>query len=67
MRGSGKVERSVFCGLLVAALMTPLLPFAQELGPGLVGLAEEDDVGDPFQDLRLDSRHGAAYDGHDPA
>ena len=43
--------------------MAPLLPFGEELGPGRLGLADEEDVGEVLERFRLDGRHGTADDG----
>ena len=41
-------------GLLVADAVPPLLPFAEEPGPGLLGLADEDHVGQVAEVILLD-------------
>ena len=47
-------------GLLVAALVRPLLPFLQKSRPGLFRLADEDHVGQVAEILLLDADPGAA-------
>jgi hypothetical protein len=44
-----------------------LLPVAQELRPGFVGFADEDDVGKTIQRLFLHRGEGSANDGHHAA
>ncbi len=54
-------------GLLVPVLVEPVLPLAQELRPGLLGLADEDDVGQALEVVFLDRHQRPADDGEDPA
>src|SRR5262249_11254282 len=49
-------------GLLVAELVSALLPLAEEAGPGFVGLADEQDVGKLAEVVFLDGCPGTADD-----
>ena len=53
--------------LLVAGLVAALLPLPQKLWPSLIRFADEDDVGNAFQDFRLHRCHRPAHSHHDAA
>jgi hypothetical protein len=49
----------------IAALVAATFPVAQELRPGLVRLADKDDIGKPIERLFLDRRQWSSDHGHD--
>ena len=53
--------------LLVAILMQPVLPFRQELRPGVLGLADEDHVGELAEIIFLDGDPRPAHDAETAA
>ena len=53
--------------LLIAPLMARVGPIGQKARPGLLGLADEDDIGEIGEICLVDGDPRAAHDGEDPA